>query len=225
MNKSNCEIIRDILPLYIDDACSDESRFFIEGHIKECEECKELLKLMQKEEYIPKTESVSADNGVEILKKVNKKIVRKQITIAVITAIILGGIWAYFFILETNNPYKNNFGTEISNVEDIMYYFKYAFFPYIVLFIVVITNLFKFMSLRKAGENSISKAFSGVDLVIDVLCGVAMGAGLVFQGVLADNNAVGAAGWCSVLLIISLISFIIFIINLGMVVKRNSAEK
>lgn len=180
---------------------------------------------MQQEEYIPKTESVSEDKGVEILKKVNKKIVRKQITIAAITAIIFGGIWAYFFIFETNNPYKNNFGAEISNVEDIMYYFKYAFFPYIVLFIVVIANFFKFMSLRKSGENSTPKAFSGVDLVIDVLCGVAMGAGLVFQGVLADNNATGSAGWCSVLLIISLISFIIFIINFGMFVKRNSAEK
>lgn len=225
MNKSNCEIIRDILPLYVDSACSAESRGFIEDHIKECEECKKLLKLMQEEEYIPKTESVSEDKGVEILKKVNKKIVRKQITIAAITAIIFGGIWAYFFIFETNNPYKNNFGAEISNVEDIMYYFKYAFFPYIVLFIVVIANFFKFMSLRKSGENSTPKAFSGVDLVIDVLCGVAMGAGLVFQGVLADNNATGSAGWCSVLLIISLISFIIFIINFGMFVKRNSAEK
>ncbi len=225
MNKSNCEIIRDILPLYVDSACSAESRGFIEDHIKECEECKKLLKLMQEEEYIPKTESVSEDKGVEILKKVNKKIVRKQITIAAITAIIFGGIWAYFFIFETNNPYKNNFGAEISNVEDIMYYFKYAFFPYIVLFIVVIANFFKFMSLRKSGENSTPKAFSGVDLVIDILCGVAMGAGLVFQGVLADNNAAGSAGWCSVLLIISLISFIIFIINFGMFVKRNSAEK
>lgn len=225
MNKSNCEIIRDILPLYVDSACSAESRGFIEDHIKECEECKKLLKLMQEEEYIPKTESVSEDKGVEILKKVNKKIVRKQIIIAAITAIIFGGIWAYFFIFETNNPYKNNFGAEISNVEDIMYYFKYAFFPYIVLFIVVIANFFKFMSLRKSGENSTQKAFSGVDLVIDILCGVAMGAGLVFQGVLADNNAAGSAGWCSVLLIISLISFIIFIINFGMFVKRNSAEK
>lgn len=38
MNKE-CEIVRDILPLYVDDACSDSSREIIEEHLKECREC------------------------------------------------------------------------------------------------------------------------------------------------------------------------------------------
>lgn len=40
MNK--CEIIRDLLPIYIDDCCSESSRIFVEEHLRECEECKKL---------------------------------------------------------------------------------------------------------------------------------------------------------------------------------------
>ena len=37
MAKIPCEIIRDLLPLYQDDICSEKSRNAIEEHIKECE--------------------------------------------------------------------------------------------------------------------------------------------------------------------------------------------
>lgn len=38
MNKE-CEIIRDILPLYVDDACSDASREIVVEHLKTCPDC------------------------------------------------------------------------------------------------------------------------------------------------------------------------------------------
>ena len=37
MNK-NCEVIRDLLPLYADDVCSGRSRELIEEHLQECPE-------------------------------------------------------------------------------------------------------------------------------------------------------------------------------------------
>jgi len=37
--KTNCNIIQDLLPLYIDDFCSKESRSLVEDHLKECEVC------------------------------------------------------------------------------------------------------------------------------------------------------------------------------------------
>ena len=222
MDKVNCEIIKDILPLYIDNACSEESKTLIEEHIKTCRNCKSLLSLMKEEEYMPKLDLVSEDNdAVEMMKIINKKMVRKQIIIAVITAMVMGGLWAYFFILETSNPYNNYHGTGISNVEDIMYYFKYAFFSYIVLFIVVIVNLYKAICARNAEKDSNKRTFGTIDLVIDILCGIAMASGLIFQGVLADNNAPDNMGWGSALIIISILSFIIFIINLIVVNKRN----
>ena len=41
--KYDCEIIQDLLPLYIDDVCSIKSKVVIEEHILECSKCNELL--------------------------------------------------------------------------------------------------------------------------------------------------------------------------------------
>ena len=47
---SDCEVIRDLLPLYADDVCSGTSRKLIEEHLPECPECAaELEKLRNRE--------------------------------------------------------------------------------------------------------------------------------------------------------------------------------
>ena len=45
-----CEIIRDLLPLYADDACSRESRELVEEHIKECPGCADELERLRNTE-------------------------------------------------------------------------------------------------------------------------------------------------------------------------------
>lgn len=50
MNKQ-CEIVRDLLPLYIDDACSSASAQLVEEHIAECGECAELQLAMKSDKY------------------------------------------------------------------------------------------------------------------------------------------------------------------------------
>ena len=42
--KIDCEVIRDLLPLYADDACSEKSRLMVEEHLQECESCSEMLR-------------------------------------------------------------------------------------------------------------------------------------------------------------------------------------
>ena len=48
--KHSCEVIRDLLPLYADDACSDESRKIVEEHLDECTACGDVLKRLQNNE-------------------------------------------------------------------------------------------------------------------------------------------------------------------------------
>ena len=38
----DCNIVRDLIPLYIDGVCSDESADVIEEHLKECSSCREV---------------------------------------------------------------------------------------------------------------------------------------------------------------------------------------
>ena len=47
--KNECYIVRDLLPSYMDQLCSEESARFIEQHIATCEQCAELLNQMRVE--------------------------------------------------------------------------------------------------------------------------------------------------------------------------------
>ena len=41
--KNNCDIVRDLLPLYVDGVCSQESAKLVEEHLTDCQSCRELL--------------------------------------------------------------------------------------------------------------------------------------------------------------------------------------
>lgn len=56
----NCEIIKDLIPLYIDDCCSSDSATAVKEHIRKCSECKELFDSMNTPKMVPETHSVPA---------------------------------------------------------------------------------------------------------------------------------------------------------------------
>ncbi len=45
-----CNVIRDLLPLYADDACSEESRKLVDEHLAECPDCSGMLKRLRNDE-------------------------------------------------------------------------------------------------------------------------------------------------------------------------------
>ena len=47
MKNKDCELVKDLLPSYVDGLTSDETNEFIESHVKECPECKALLNDMK----------------------------------------------------------------------------------------------------------------------------------------------------------------------------------
>ena len=50
--KITCNIIEDLLPLYIDDMVSEDSRQLVEEHLKECAACRKMLDEMKKENQL-----------------------------------------------------------------------------------------------------------------------------------------------------------------------------
>ena len=48
--KNSCDVIRDLLPLYADDACSTDSRRLVDEHLAECPDCSGMLKRLQNNE-------------------------------------------------------------------------------------------------------------------------------------------------------------------------------
>lgn len=48
---NQCEIVQDILPLYVDQACSNASRQLVEEHISDCPDCSAILKKLKSDTY------------------------------------------------------------------------------------------------------------------------------------------------------------------------------
>lgn len=73
--KLSCEIIKDLLPLYVDGDVSEESKNLIETHFVECNNCRELADQMQlnikKEQETNLVEFESLNN---LSKKWNRKL-------------------------------------------------------------------------------------------------------------------------------------------------------
>lgn len=51
--KLPCKLVEDILPLYHDGVCSDETRKLVKNHVDECFECRMLLKKLDGEIAVP----------------------------------------------------------------------------------------------------------------------------------------------------------------------------
>ena len=47
--KISCEIIQDLLPLYCDGVCSQDSKQIVEAHLKDCENCKADMRFMEQD--------------------------------------------------------------------------------------------------------------------------------------------------------------------------------
>lgn len=62
----NCEIIKDLIPLYIDGCCSKESERVVEEHLGDCSECKKLF-----EEMKEPTDIIAASVSPKALSKIN----------------------------------------------------------------------------------------------------------------------------------------------------------
>lgn len=89
----NCNIIKDLIPLYKEDLLSDESKIFVEEHLKTCRDCENLLKDQMK---IENTETKPL-NFVE--KRIKKE--TRYFTLAVLA--LVGSI-LIFIISYLNTP-------------------------------------------------------------------------------------------------------------------------
>ena len=55
--KKECEMINDLLPLYIDGVCSEESKRLVEEHMKTCDACRKTAEQMKSDLVLPMKDS------------------------------------------------------------------------------------------------------------------------------------------------------------------------
>lgn len=79
---NECEIVRDLLPLYAENLTSEASVSFIQSHVAHCDGCQKALQKLK--EPIP----IVPDTDVNVLQKLKSKI-RKRIVLPVLATILL----------------------------------------------------------------------------------------------------------------------------------------
>lgn len=86
MEKMSCDMVNDLLPLYLDGICSEESKDMVEQHIKNCEECRKTLECMQENVDIPEEKDTS------IIQKVKRRILIEKLVIVFAVVLVLAGV-------------------------------------------------------------------------------------------------------------------------------------
>lgn len=106
----DCNVIKDLIPLYIDDCCSEESAGMVREHIDSCAECKALYESMNSPSEI--TAAVSAPISLNRLNDWKASVLQSILLFVSFAVITVGsmleastpsgsgnGFWAFSFIV------------------------------------------------------------------------------------------------------------------------------
>lgn len=115
--RMNCKVIEDLLPLYLDEVCSEESKQLVEDHLAECEVCRKLVEATTKLEY-EKKEEKAVDTAVV---KRSFKTVRRRWSVRLAVTFLLISILGILVVDESRGA-----GVAFSNLDDIYRCVKYV---------------------------------------------------------------------------------------------------
>lgn len=87
MSEINCNIVKDLMPLYIDGIVSDETAGEIQEHIEQCNECQEEYKALTQNLTLPSNTNIQQENS-RALKAFSRKLKSKKIMVSFISVII-----------------------------------------------------------------------------------------------------------------------------------------
>ncbi len=107
-----CEVVRDLIPLYDEKLCSKESAEIVEGHIKICDSCRELLEKLPRE----KPPEIDMDK-IKPFVKVKRKL-RARIIALVSLCVMLLAVLIPVGYLTVNQIFHIYNGTDF---EDLIY--------------------------------------------------------------------------------------------------------
>ncbi|MBE6857274.1 MAG: zf-HC2 domain-containing protein [Ruminococcus sp.] len=100
MSKNNCELIKDLLPLYADEVCSEESRKAVAEHISQCDNCrKELEKMGQ-------NLAIGADKDIKIIKRIKRRVwIERAVIAGIVVLTAFTGLFAFkMAVLDSISP-------------------------------------------------------------------------------------------------------------------------
>lgn len=97
MNKKECDIIKDLLPSYVDEICSEASKEWIESHLAECGECRASAEVMKHTE-------ISAKRLEQVQLEAGRKVIRQNLRRSVLNlGLCLFMAFLMFFVFDLSS--------------------------------------------------------------------------------------------------------------------------
>ena len=87
MSKLTCDVIKDLLPSYVDGICSEDSKRIVEEHLETCSECRQLMDIMREAGIV---EQKREEKQIAYMKKIKKYTGKKEIFSTVLTFLVTG---------------------------------------------------------------------------------------------------------------------------------------
>lgn len=108
-----CKVIEDLLPLYADGICSEDSRTIIEQHVAICGDCKEKLEAMTAK-FEKNVKTAKVDNPFKKARNHYLRLVAVTLLVCAIVIVPLGTV----FRLKTNEIYDNGYSWASMKMEN-----------------------------------------------------------------------------------------------------------
>lgn len=89
MMKNNCEIVQDLLPMYVEGLTSESSNQFVEEHIDSCPECLNYYKTIKEDLPLEETSYSHAEiEDQELIKDIKQRIKNRTFIVALVGMLI-----------------------------------------------------------------------------------------------------------------------------------------
>ena len=113
MRTDKCEIIQDLLPLYIDQGLSPASQKFVSEHLESCDECRKLYERMDKKMAIPSgREQITAPIN-RMKKSFFRKALNLFLSVFLVLSVVISLLAVFFSSVSSSGTFTVCFGVFI----------------------------------------------------------------------------------------------------------------
>lgn len=97
--RKECSVVRDVLPLYLENMVSEGTKVFVEEHLASCSDCAAELERLRSGRQIDVTETPQRERDAEAIKAVKKKIARRILkavaAVCLVFAVLFSAVLLY----------------------------------------------------------------------------------------------------------------------------------
>lgn len=94
MKKLECDVIRDLLPSYVDEICCETSRRYVDEHLQDCPACERLMRQLRSTDFSAnKLEQREIDGYKKVTRQINRQGISSALLAAALGFSAIAGSW------------------------------------------------------------------------------------------------------------------------------------